>query len=128
MSTIKANSFNEIQKLLTKKVTILFLFAAVLIPVLTKLVINNLFLADWMALPTENINFTLLDLFVTILIPLFVFIEATDLFTGEGERGTLFQVRPISKMELLLSKVIAISAFSLFILTGTLILTSIGWL
>jgi ABC-2 type transport system permease protein len=116
MNTIQGNTFNEMQKLLTKRVTKLFLIAAVLIPVLTKLLVNNLFLTDWMALPTENINFTLLDLFVTILIPLFIFIAATDLFTGEGERGTLFQVRPISRMELFLSKVMAISVFSLFIL------------
>jgi ABC-2 type transport system permease protein len=116
VNTIRANSINELQKLLTKKSTKLFLLAAVLIPVLTKLFVNNLFLTDWMALPTENINFTLLDLFVTIFIPLFIFICATDLFTGEGERGTLFQVRPISRMELFLSKVIAISIFSLIIL------------
>lgn len=116
MNTIKANSLNEIQKLLTKKSTKLFLLAAVLIPVLTKLLVNNLFLTDWMALPTENINFTLLDLFVTIFIPLFIFISATDLFTGEGERGTLLQVRPISRMELFLSKVIAISIFNLIVL------------
>lgn len=116
MNTIKANSLNEIQKLLTKKSTKLFLLAAVLIPVLTKLLVNNLFFTDWMALPTENINFTLLDLFVTIFIPLFIFISATDLFTGEGERGTLLQVRPISRMELFLSKVIAISIFNLIVL------------
>jgi ABC-2 type transport system permease protein len=116
MNTIKASTFNEMQKLLTKKVTKLFVLAAVLIPVLTKLLLNNLFLTVWMALPSENINFTLLDLFVTILIPLFIFIAATDLFTGEGERGTLLQVRPISRMELYLSKVIAISIFSLIIL------------
>ncbi len=116
MNTIQANTLNEFQKLLTKKVTKLFLLTAVLIPVLTKLLVNNLFLTDWMALPTENINFTLLDLLVKILIPLFIFIAATDLFTGEGERGTLFQVRPISRMELFLSKLMAVSIFSLFIL------------
>lgn len=116
MNTIQANTLNEFQKLLTKKVTKLFLLTAVLIPVLTKLLVNNLFLTDWMALPTENINFTLLDLLVKILIPLFIFIAATDLFTGEGERGTLFQVRPISRMELFLSKLMAVSIFSLFVL------------
>ncbi|MEC1524767.1 ABC transporter permease subunit [Neobacillus niacini] len=116
MNTIKANTLNEMQKLLTKKGTKLFLLASVLIPVLTKILVNNLFLTDWMALPAENINMTLLDLFVTILIPLFIFIAATDLFTREGERGTLLQVRPISRMELFGSKVIAISILSLFIL------------
>ena len=64
MQTIQANSLNELQKLLTKKMTKLFLAGALLIPFLTKLLVNKLFITDWMALPAENINFTLLDLFV----------------------------------------------------------------
>lgn len=92
--------------------TKLFLVGAVFIPFLTKFLVNKLFITDWMALPAENINFTLLDLFITILLPLFIFIAATDLFTGEAERGTLFQVRPISRMELFLSKTIAIGTLT----------------
>ncbi|MFP7295871.1 ABC transporter permease [Neobacillus niacini] len=116
MNIIGANCLNEMQKLFAKKSTKLLLTSAVLIPVLTKLIVNNLFLTDWMALPSENINFTLLDLFINLFIPLFIFVSATDLFTGEGERGTLLQVRPVSRMELFLSKVTAISTFSLIIL------------
>jgi ABC-2 type transport system permease protein len=116
MNTILANSLNEIQKLLAKKVTKLLLLSAVIIPVLTKLLVNNLFLTDWMAMPAENINFTLLDLFVTIFIPLYIFIASTDLFTGEGERGTLLQVRPISRMELFVSKLSAIGILTLLVL------------
>ena len=113
MQTIQANSLNELQKLLSKKITKLFLIGTLLIPFLTKWLVNKLFITDWMALPAENINFTLLDLFITIPLPLFIFIAATDLFTGEAERGTLFQVRPISRIELFLSKTLAIG-----ILTG----------
>lgn len=113
MNTIKASSYNELQKLIAKKVTKLFLIGAVLIPFLTKFLVNNLFITDWMALPAENINFTLLDVFVTFMLPLFIFIAATDLFTGEGERGTLFQVRPVSRWELFLSKTVAIGTFTL---------------
>ncbi|WP_342430358.1 ABC transporter permease subunit [Neobacillus sp. FSL H8-0543] len=113
MNTIQANSYNELQKLLAKKVTKLFLFVAVALPVLTKLLVNKLFIIDWMALPAENINLTLLDLFVSLLLPLFIFIAATDLFTGEGERGTLFQVRPISRIELFLSKLLSIGGLVL---------------
>jgi ABC-2 type transport system permease protein len=112
MQTIQANSLNELQKLITKKITKLFLVGALFIPFLTKLLVNKLFITDWMALPAENINFTLLDLFLTILLPLFIFIAATDLFTGEAERGTLFQVRPISRMELFLSKTVAIGVLT----------------
>jgi ABC-2 type transport system permease protein len=116
MNTILANSLNEIQKLLAKKVTKLLLLSAVIIPVLTKLLVNNLFLTDWMAMLAENINFTLLDLFVTMFIPLYIFIASTDLFTGEGERGTLLQVRPISRMELFVSKLSAIGILTLLVL------------
>ncbi|MEH7275810.1 ABC transporter permease [Neobacillus vireti] len=116
MNTIKANSLNEIEKLLAKKITKFVFLSALLIPILTKLLVNYLFITDWMALPAENINFTLLDLFLTILMPLFIFIAVTDMFTGEGESGTLLQVRPISRMELYLSKIIAISILSLVIL------------
>lgn len=116
MSTLLANNMNEIQKLLTKKVTKLLLFAALLIPFLTKFLVTNLFLTDWMALPTENINFTLLDIFVNLFLPLYIFIATTDLFTGEEERGTLFQVRPISRMELFLSKLTAIGFITLLVL------------
>ena len=73
MNTIKANSLNEMEKLLAKKVTKLFLFSALLIPLLTKLLVNNLFITDWMALPAENINFLLLDLFVSILLAFICF-------------------------------------------------------
>jgi ABC-2 type transport system permease protein len=113
MNTIQANSYNELQKLLAKKVSKLFLIGAAALPVLTKLLVNKLFIIDWMALPAENINLTLLDLFVSFLLPLFIFIAATDLFTGEGERGTLFQVRPISRIELFLSKLLSIGVLVL---------------
>ena len=108
MNTIKANSINELQKLLVKKSTKLFLTGAVLIPLFTNLLVSQIFITDWMDLPEENIHFVLLDLFVHILLPLFIFITATDLFTGDSERGTLFPVRPISRMELFLSKTMAI--------------------
>jgi ABC-2 type transport system permease protein len=113
MNTLQANSYNELQKLLAKKVTKLFLVGAAALPVLTKLLVNKLFIIDWMALPAENINLTLLDLFVSLLLPLFIFIAATDLFTGEGERGTLFQVRPISRIELFMSKLLSIGVLVL---------------
>jgi ABC-2 type transport system permease protein len=107
MHTILANSRNEMEKLLAKRVTKLFLAAAVVLPFLIKLLVDKFFITNWMALPAENINFSILDLFITIVLPLFSFIAATYLFTGEGEQGTLFQVRPISRIELFLTKTLA---------------------
>ncbi|OLS41865.1 ABC transporter permease [Bacillus sp. MRMR6] len=113
MNMILANSMNEIQKLLAKRVTKLFLAASVLFPILTKILVNKLFLTNWITFPAENINYLLLDLFNTFLLPLFIFIAATDLFTGEGEKGTLFQVRPILRIESFFSKAAAIGIFTL---------------
>ncbi|MCL6573164.1 MAG: ABC transporter permease [Bacillus sp. (in: Bacteria)] len=111
MNTLLASSCNELQKLMAKKVTRLFLVTSALLPFLIKLLVHKLFITDWMALPAENINFSVLDLFVSIFLPIFCFIAATDLFTGEAERGTLIQVRPISRIELFLSKTLAICLF-----------------
>jgi ABC-2 type transport system permease protein len=108
MNTLLASSCNELQKLMAKKVTKLFLVTSALLPFLIKLLVHKLFITDWMALPAENINFSVLDLFVSIFLPIFCFIAATDLFTGEAERGTLVQVRPISRIELFLSKTLAV--------------------
>jgi ABC-2 type transport system permease protein len=111
MNIILANSCNELEKLLAKRVTKLFIVTAALLPFFIKVIVNNLFITDWMALPLENINFSVLDLFISILLPLFIFIAATNLFTGEGEQGTLFQVRPISRIELFLTKNFAICLY-----------------
>ncbi|WP_040204633.1 ABC transporter permease [Neobacillus jeddahensis] len=119
MNTIVANSYNELQKLVTRRVTKLFFGVALSIPFIVKLVVNKLFITDWMALPSENINFSILDLFITIILPLFIFIAATYLFTGESERGTLLIVRPISRIELYLTKTAAISIIIMFQLLMT---------
>jgi ABC-2 type transport system permease protein len=89
MNTIRANSLNEMQKLQTKKSTKLFLLASMLIPVLTKLLVNNLFFTNWMALPAENINFTLLDLFVTIFF-LYLFLSPQQIYLREKENAELY--------------------------------------
>lgn len=108
MNTITANCCNEMEKLLATRVTKVFITAAVLLPLLIKLFVAKIIVTNWMALPADSINFSILDLFNTIILPLFSFIASTYLFTGERERGTLFHVRPISRLELYLTKTIAI--------------------
>jgi ABC-2 type transport system permease protein len=116
MNPILANGCNEIQKLTVKRVTKLFLLLALVLPFVIKLLVHKLIITDWMALPADNINYSILDLFVIILLPLFCFIAATDLFTSEAEKGTLFPIRPISRMELFLSKTSAIGVFNIILL------------
>ncbi|AGK52203.1 membrane spanning protein [Bacillus sp. 1NLA3E] len=121
MNPVLANICNEVEKLVAKRITKFLLLVAGILPFILKLVINKLFITDWMALPSENINYTILDLQVKVLLPLFCFLAAAELFTGEGERGTLLPVRPISRIELFISKMAAI----VIIIGSQLIL---GWL
>lgn len=108
MKLVWANSLNEMQKLIAKKSTKLFLLTAGILPFILMLLIEKLIFADWMALPSENIQYSILDLFVKVLLPIFTFLAAAELFTAEGERGTLLPVRPISRFELFISKTMSI--------------------
>lgn len=121
MNPVLANICNELEKLLAKRLMKLFLLVAGVLPFIVKLIINKLFITDWMALPSENINFSILDLQVKVLLPLFCFLAATELFTSEGERGTLLPIRPISRIELFMSKTAAIGIFIIIQLL-------LGWL
>ncbi|WP_147533576.1 ABC transporter permease [Bacillus marasmi] len=109
MNPVGANIKNELEKLLAKRITKVFLAVAGLLPFIVKLLVNKMFITDWMALPSLNINFMILDLLIKVLMPLFIFIAAAELFTGEGERGTLLPIRPINRIELFISKTAAIS-------------------
>lgn len=106
-----ANVWNELEKLLAKRVTKLFLVMTGFLPFAIKLLAEKLFITDWMALPSDNINYMILDLLVKVLLPLFIFMAAAELFTGEGERGTLLLIRPINRLELFLSKTASIGLF-----------------
>lgn len=108
MITIFANGLNELEKLLVRKTTKLFIILAAVLPLSIKLLVDKLFITNWMSLPAENINFYILDLFIKILLPFYIFIAATVLFTSEKEQGTLFPVRPISRLELFTTKTSAI--------------------
>ncbi|NMD69722.1 ABC transporter permease subunit [Bacillus sp. DNRA2] len=109
MDSVRANIYNELEKLFAKRMTKVFLVAAGLLPFIVKLLVNKMFFTDWMALPSLNINFMILDLLIKVMLPLFSFIAAAELFTGEGERGTLLLIRPINRIELFISKTAAIS-------------------
>lgn len=108
MNTIFANGMNELEKLMVRRTTKLFLIIAAALPVLIKMLVHKLFITNWMSLPVDNINFSILDIFVTVFLPLYIFIAVTILFTSENEKGTLFAVRPISRLELFTTKTIAI--------------------
>lgn len=109
MNPVGANIWNELEKLLAKRMTKVFLVLAGLLPIIVKLLVNKMFITDWMALPSLNINFMILDLLIKVILPLFCFIAVAELFTGEGERGTLLPIRPINRFELFSSKTAAIS-------------------
>lgn len=127
MKTMFANGLNELDKLIARRTTVLFLILAAGLPVLIKLLAHKLFLTNWMSLPANSISFSILDLFVKVLLPLYIFIAATVLFTSEKEQGTLFPVRPISRLELFTTKTSAIClmvAIQLFTVWLSLMISS----
>jgi ABC-2 type transport system permease protein len=128
MNTLLSNGLNELEKLMVKRTTKLFLIFAAALPILIKLLVHKLFITNWMSLPTDNINFSILDLYVNIFLPLYIFIAATVLFTGEKEQGTLFPVLPISRLELYITKTFAIClmiGIQLFTVSVTLMVSNV---
>jgi ABC-2 type transport system permease protein len=109
VNTMLVNSQNELEKLFSKNVTRLAIITAVLLPLLVNLLANKLTIADWMGLPSENIHYSMLDIFIKGVLPIYSFMAAAILFTGEAEKGMLIPVRPISRFELFCSKALAIA-------------------
>jgi ABC-2 type transport system permease protein len=73
----------------------------------------------------SNLPLNILSILTTVLIPLIIFMAVADLFAAEQENGTIKAVitRPISRGEILISKMIAILIYVTSILIVTFILS-----
>lgn len=109
MCEFVSNTWNEIDKLIAKRsVKFYFAFAAVM-PILIGFAAIRIQADDMVTLPGLSVSFFIINSFLLVILPLFVFMANSELFAGEWEKGTLLQVRPISRMEVYLSKVTAIT-------------------
>ncbi|WP_066070371.1 ABC transporter permease [Neobacillus soli] len=125
---IIANILNETEKLWKHNRTKGFLLLAILLPVISAIILhylpNNLGIGS-------NLPMLMLRLFTFSLLPLFLFMSASEAFSGEVASNTLKLglVRPITRAKVFASKVAAITIF-LAILLGVIMITTIisGWL
>lgn len=109
LETIKINTINELEKLLFKRGMKIHLILIALLPFLILLATEKVITNDMLVLPAVNLSYAMLKGFVLVLIPLFSFVTVADLFAGELEKGTLFFVRPIKRMEIYFSKITALA-------------------
>ena len=127
MNSLQANIKNETEKIILHRRTKVFLIVSALIPIgaatTFSLLQNSLGI---FGLTTASFSVMLLGLFTSILLPLFIFAVAADVFAGEVGDKTLklTLTRPISRWHVFLSKNIAIAVY-IGINLGVVLLVSV---
>ncbi|MEG1441611.1 MAG: ABC transporter permease [Oscillospiraceae bacterium] len=112
MTMFLANLKNELQKLFSKKKYMVFIIISIAIAlgnVGIKLLVNKVAQGNF-ALSTHNISYSMLSFIADFMVPLIVFMAATDLFSSEFQDDSIkaILVRPISRFKIYLSKIMAI--------------------
>ena len=87
-SILTANVWNETIKLAYKKKTIFFLAVTLLLPILAGILLSRFQHGIGIgAIAAKDFPIVMLGLFTSIFLPLFVFMGAADVFSGEmGDR------------------------------------------
>jgi ABC-2 type transport system permease protein len=119
MFNVYVNVLNESEKLWAQRKTKLFLSLSVFVPVTCALILYVLE-SNTGIMVTAGANFSLLMLqvFTFAVLPLFLFMAAADLFSGEAADRSLKLglVRPITRHKVFASKVLAIGLYVVFYL------------
>jgi ABC-2 type transport system permease protein len=125
-----SNTRNEIDKLIAKRsVKFYFLLAAVM-PILIGFAAVRIQENDMITLPALSVSFFIMNSFLLVVLPLFAFMTSSELFAGEWEKGSLFQVRPITRMEIYLSKVATVTILTflqLLVVWASALITSAAY-
>jgi len=129
MNSLYANFINETQKMsLKSKVLACFIISAV-IPVGIALLIALLHSkVGVLAVGTADFPIFILGLFTSLILPLFIFMWAADIFAGEVGEGSLkiVLIRPITRFNIYLGKIMALSLFAILLLAVILIFSLIS--
>lgn len=131
MNVLLAGTLNEIQKVLSKKryiaMFIIALSITLLVAILNELTNRNF---GFYVLSGSNLPQTILKVISFIIMPLFIFMITTDLFSGENSDKSIITtlVRPISRHKVYLAKVLAVVAFLTIILTITFFVSNVAGL
>jgi ABC-2 type transport system permease protein len=114
MSSLYVSMANEIQKVFLRKKNIVLLVIAASIPVAAAFSFG--FLQDRLGIFAVNgasFPIFVLDILTSVILPLFIFSVAADLFAGEVGENTLkiTLTRPVTRLKVFLSKIAATGAF-----------------
>lgn len=107
-----SNARNEMDKLIAKRSVKFYFVLAAIIPILIGITAGRIQANDMITLPALSVSFFTMNSFLLVVLPLFVFMLSSDLFAGEWEKGSLLQVRPITRIEIYLSKAAAITVLT----------------
>jgi ABC-2 type transport system permease protein len=128
MSSFKANTINELEKLFLKKKTIVFLIIIALTSFLSIFFISSI-QSKLVFISMSSVSFPLmvLSMLTNIFLPLFIFMAAAELFPGEIAERTLKLVltKPISRLKVYMSKITAISIYIIINLLVVFLVTTI---
>lgn len=116
MESLNANMLNELQKLFMKKKTIVFLIIMSAVSFLSALFLSSIRAKlVFIALNSLSFPLMLLSVFTSVFLPLFIFMAASELFSGEVADRTLKLVltQPISRLKIYISKLSAIAVYIL---------------
>ncbi|HZK84060.1 MAG TPA: DUF2705 family protein [Desulfosporosinus sp.] len=121
MKAIKAGVRNEIVKMLSRKKYRTFLLLTFLISI----AICSLgeFTKGFIGISLTNTPLALLSLATGFILPLMIAMATADLFTAEQENGSIKAIitRPVSRMDILISKVLSIVLYTLSVLVVCLV-------
>lgn len=114
MNNIKINTINEIEKLFLKKKFIVFIIIMAVISFLSTFFISSIqSKLIFIAMGSISFPLVILSMFTNILLPLFVFMAASELFPAElnDKALKLVLIRPISRFKIFISKILAIAFY-----------------
>lgn len=125
MSSVKAGIISESTKLFKRTKYKVLLICIELLVIFIGIISN--FTEGHINVSLSSFELNILSIFTNILIPLIVFMAVADLFAAEQENGTIKAVitRPISRYEILVSKMISILIYVICVLMITFIISSV---
>jgi ABC-2 type transport system permease protein len=126
---VTANVWNETLKLAYKKKTIFFLAVTLLLPLVAGILLSRFQHGIGIgAIAAKDFPIVMLGLFTSIFLPLFVFMGAADVFSGEMGDRTMKNIltRPLSRFKVFSSKQLALAIYIALYLAVALIASMIA--
>ena len=125
MNAIRIGIINESTKLFKRSKYKIFLICIGILSMGLGIISN--FTGGLINVSLSNLPLNILSILTNVLIPLVIFMAVADLFAAEQENGTIKAIitRPISRNEILVSKMISILIYVISILVITFIVSSV---